>query len=115
MSERPRVVLALTPVGERAIEELVFGPEPAVTPVASAADGEELAELADEVQAEAVLLSPELSGLTAARCARVRARGLRVVGIALDGTGERALATLAADCVVRPPASRDELREAVAD
>lgn len=115
MSEPPRVVLALTPVAERAIEDLVFGAEPAVTPVASAADGEELAELADEVQAEAVLLSPELSGLTTARCAEVRARGLRVVGIALDETGERALATLAADHVVRAPASRQELLGAVGD
>jgi hypothetical protein len=113
MGERPRVVLALTPVGERAIEELVFGSEPAVVPVASAADGEELAELAAEVQAEAVLLSPELSGLTAARCARVRAAGLRVVGIALDETGERTLAALAADRVVRPPASREDLLETV--
>ena len=49
MSDRPRVVLALTPVAERAIEELIFGSDPAVTPVASAADGDELVELAEEV------------------------------------------------------------------
>lgn len=111
--ERPRVVLALTPPAERAVEELLFGPEASVVPVESVAEADELERLLDSGYA-AVLLSPELSGLSAGHAARARAAGLRIVGVALDERDERALATLGADAVLEPACSPEELRAAVA-
>src|SRR5207247_1584372 len=93
-AERPAVVLALTPVAERAIEPLLFGAQAVVEPLASVGEADELDhELGPTT--EAVLLSPDLSGLTSAHCVRARARGARLVGIALDEGDRQALSALA--------------------
>lgn len=115
MSEsRPQVVLALTPPAERAVEELLFGPDAPIVPVASIAEADELERLLDSGYT-AVLLSPELSGLSAGHAARVRAAGLRLVGVALDERDERTLAALGADALIKPGCSPEQLRAAVAD
>src|SRR5439155_26214580 len=93
---RPRVVLALAPPAERAIEELLFAPQAPVVPAASVAEADELERLLDAGPI-AVLLSPELAGITAGHTARARAAGLRIVGVALDEHDERMLASLGAD------------------
>ena len=113
MSEqRPAVVLALTPVAERAIEPLLFGPEALVEPSASVGEADELDhEVGPDT--ETLLLSPDLSGLTAAHCARARARGARIVGIALDDHDRHALASLAVDDTVDASADAETLRRAL--
>jgi len=111
-AERPAVVLALTPIAERAIEPLLVGPEAAVQPLASVGEADEL-EHAVGPTADAVLVSPDLSGLTSGHCARVRARGARLVGIALDDEDRRALAALAVDGTVDANTGADALREAI--
>ena len=64
-------MLALTPVAERAIEPLLFGAQALVEPHASVGEADELDhELG--ANTEAVLLSPDLSGLTPAHCVRAR-------------------------------------------
>ena len=110
--ERPAVVLALTPAAERAIEPLLFGPEAVVEPRASVGEADEL-EHEVSPQIDALLLSPDLSGLTPAHCARARSRGARLVGIALDDQDRHALATLAVDETVDAAAGADALRRAV--
>ncbi len=97
MNERPAVVLALTPVAEHAIEAQLFGPNATLEPRASVAEADELEAESIAVDARAVLLSPALSGLTPGHCARVRARGLRLIGIALDQREHEALLDLAVD------------------
>ena len=49
-----------------------------------------------------MLLSPDLSGLTAAHCARVRACGVRVAGLAMDSQERQQLLALGVDDVVEP-------------
>ena len=106
-AERPAVVLALTPVAERAIEPLLFGAQAVVEPLASVGEADELDhELGPNT--EAVLLSPDLSGLTPAHCVRARARGARLVGIALDEDDRQALSALA---LANSDAKLDLLRE----
>ncbi len=100
MSERLTVVLALTPVAEQAIEPLLFGPRAALEPRVSVAEADELEAEAAALDARAVLLSPALSGLTPGHCARVRARGLRLIGIALDEREHDALLDLAVDEII---------------
>ena len=113
-AERPAVVLALTPVAERAIEPLLFGAQAVVEPLASVGEADELDhELGPN--AEAVLLSPELSGLTPAHCVRARARGARLVGIALDEDDRQALSALAVDETFDAEAGADTLRRALHD
>ena len=113
MSEqRPDVVLALTPVAERAIEPLLFGPQAVVEPRASVGEADELEHQVGP-HIEALLLSPDLSGLTAAHCARARARGARIVGIALDDHDRQALAALAVDETVDATAEAEALRRAL--
>lgn len=106
---RPVVVLALTPVAEQAIEGLLFGTEAPIEPRASVAEADELEREAVAVAADAVLLSPGLSGLSAAHCARVRALGLRLLGLALDQRERDALAALAVDEIVDASVSAEEL------
>jgi hypothetical protein len=85
MSERPKVILALTPIAEREVEPLLFDATAApLTLLSSAVEADELQRAVEQESPEAVLLSPELSGLTAGHCARVRATGTRLVGLALD-------------------------------
>ena len=111
-AERPAVVLALAPVAERAIEPLLFGAQAVVEPLASVGEADELDhELGPNT--EAVLLSPDLSGLTPAHCVRARARGARLVGIALDEHDRQALSALAVDETVDAEAGADALRRAL--
>ncbi len=113
-AERPAVVLALTPVAERAIEPLLFGAQAVVEPLASVGEADELDhEIGPNT--EAVLLSPDLSGLTPAHCVRARSRGARLVGIALDEDDRQALSALAVDATVDAEAGADTLRRALHD
>jgi Flp pilus assembly CpaE family ATPase len=98
--ERLPVVLALTPVAERAVEEVLFGRESLVEVVASAADADELERDAATSAARSALVSSDLSGLTPALCARVRACGVRVVGLAGDARERSQLQALGVDEIV---------------
>lgn len=98
--ERLPVVLALTPVAERAIEHLLFGRGAVLEPRASASEGDELEQEVMLADTAAVLLSPDLSGLTAAHCARVRAGGARIAGLARDAQDRQELLALGVDDVV---------------
>jgi MinD-like ATPase involved in chromosome partitioning or flagellar assembly len=100
--ERVPVVLALTPVAERGVEHLLFGRDAVVEPRASAAEADELKHAVPLAAAAAVLVSPDLPGLTAAHCARVRACGLNVVGLASDSRERQELLVLGVDEVVEP-------------
>lgn len=100
MSDRLKIILALTPIAERQIEPLLFGEEALLEPLASAGEADELERLSHDQDACAVLLSPGLSGITAGHVQRVRAGGLRVVGVALDEREQQALAALAVDHIV---------------
>jgi hypothetical protein len=111
--ERVPVVLALTPVAERAIEHVVFGRDALVEAVASAGDADELENEVASSTAESVLLSPDLSGLTAAHCVRVRARGVRLAGLARDVRERRQLHTLGVDAIVEPEDSEQSFLAAL--
>ncbi len=100
--ERLPVVLALTPVAERAIEQLLFDRAAPLEPVASVAEADELEPEVAAAGEAVVLVSPDLSGLTAAHCARVRAAGARVVGVALGPEQRQDLLALGVDDVVEP-------------
>ena len=113
MSSRPRIVLALTPLVERTIEDDLFGSATTVEVVASASEADELNTLVSAHEADAVLLSPDLSGLSGAHCARASAAGLRVIGLALDVIGREALAGLGVDEVLVHPLADGALVEAV--
>jgi hypothetical protein len=114
-SGRPAVVLALTPLSERAIEPWLFGEQAAVAPIRSVAEADELTRSTTEPGLSAVLISPGLSGLTTAHLERARARGLRLVGIALDRHDEHALSALGVDAIVNAAASPDALLESIVD
>jgi Flp pilus assembly CpaE family ATPase len=103
------VLLALTPIAERAIEQLLFGENPPVAPVASVGEADELEAAAQEQTAIAVLISPQLSGLSTGHCERVRAAGLRLVGVALDQHDEQALQAFAPDAITTPDEGGSEL------
>jgi Flp pilus assembly CpaE family ATPase len=105
--ERLPVVLALTPVAERAIEHLLFGRDAVIEPRASAAEADELDHEVPVAAAAAVLVSPDLSGLNPAHCARARACGARVVGLARDSRERQELLALGVDEVVEPDDSED--------
>jgi Flp pilus assembly CpaE family ATPase len=105
--ERLPVVLALTPVAERVVEHLLFGRAAVLEPRASAAEADELEREVMVTEAATVLVSPDLSGLTAAHCARVRTCGVRVVGLARDSRERQELLALGADEVVEPGASEE--------
>jgi len=105
-----RVLLGLAPTDEQAIEELLYA-DARLSIVAGAGSASELAGLASRHAAEAVLLSHDLRGLDAGEVARLRARGLRTVGLALtDAAGQR-LGELDVDAVARPPLSPEQLLE----
>ena len=105
--ERLPVVLALTPMAERAVEHLLFGRDAVVEPRASAAEAAELDHEVPVAAAAAVLVSPDLSGLTAGHCARARGCGARVVGLASDSRERQELLALGVDDVVEPGDSED--------
>ena len=100
--ERLPILLALTPDAERAVEHLVFGREAVLEARASAADADELEREVALCEAATVLVSPDLSGLTAGHCARVRARGVRVAGLARDSRERQQLLVLGVDEIVEP-------------
>ena len=100
--ERLPILLALTPDAERAVEQLVFGRDAVVEARASAADADELEREVSLCEAATVLVSPDLSGLTAGPCARVRARGVRVAGLARDSRERQQLLALGVDEIVEP-------------
>jgi hypothetical protein len=111
--DNPRLLLALTPIAERAIERLLFGAEAPVELVGSAAEADELDRLADTTDAAAALVSPQLPGISAGHCARLRATGLRIVGLARDDEERQQLAHLGADAVIGADASPERLVAAV--
>jgi MinD-like ATPase involved in chromosome partitioning or flagellar assembly len=100
--ERLPVVLALTPAAERAVEHIVFGRDAVLEARGSAAEADELEREVAVREAAGVLVSADLSGLTAAHCARVRARGVRVAGLAADSRQRQQLLALGVDEVVEP-------------
>lgn len=110
--EQPRLLLALTPLAERSVEELLFGSERPVAVVGSATDAGELLALTDRNDADAVLLSAELAGLGEQHCARLRAHGLRLLGLALDEHNTDTLTALGIDVILRTPLTADELAAA---
>ncbi len=105
--ERLPVVLALTPVAERAIEHMVFGRGAVLEPRGSVAEADELEHEVMVAEAATVLLSPDLAGLTAAHCARVRACGVRIAGLARDSRERQHLLALGVDEVVEPGDSEE--------
>jgi hypothetical protein len=105
--ERLPVVLALTPDAERAVEHFLFGRDAVLEPRASAAEADELEREVLAAEAPTVLLSPDLWGLTAAHCARVRACGVRVAGLARDSRERQQLLGLGVDDVVEPGDSEE--------
>lgn len=114
MSARPRVVLALSPLSEREIEGLLFDSDAPLELAASVLEADELLRTVQEEQGvEAVLLSPELSGLSPAHCERVRATGTRLVGVALDQHERELLDTLEVDTSIKATVTREELLNAV--
>jgi DNA-binding NarL/FixJ family response regulator len=110
--ERPRLLLGVRPIAEGQIRDALFGTDRTLTVVASAVEAAELCALAEHHSADAVLVSPNLSGLEAGHCARLRAAGLCVVGLALDERDAAVLAALGIDAVLTPPLAGDELAHA---
>jgi Flp pilus assembly CpaE family ATPase len=113
--DQPRVLLGLTPLAERQIEEQLFGGERAITVVGSAADAHELIALAERRHADAAVLAAELPNLDAPACAQLRSHGLRLVGLALDDHNADTLAALPVDATLRPPLTGHDLAAACAD
>lgn len=99
---RLRVVLALTPAAEHAIEHVVFGRDAVLEAVASASDAGELEREVGSSNAAGVLVSPDLSGFTPASCARARSHGLRVAGLARDARERQQLDALGVDAILGP-------------
>jgi len=112
---RPGALLALTPIAERAIESLLFDDQTPVVLVSSVAEADELEREAAESSATTALVSPQLSGLTAGHCARSRAAGLRLVGLALDERDREALHALGIDHILMSDVSSEELADALQD
>ncbi len=111
MSGAPvRVLLGLAPPDEQAIEELLYRAE-RLSIVAGAASASELVSLASTHAADAVLLSHDLRGLDAGGVARLRAKGLRTLGVALSDAAALRLCELDVDAVAKPPFSLDDLLE----
>lgn len=110
MSAHPRLVLALTPLAERAIEGTLFdGEDAALELLCSVGEADELLRTISEERPDAVLLSPGLAGLTPGHCERVRSAGVRLVGLALDQRDTHALTTIGVDLAVESSISREEL------
>lgn len=110
---RPRVLLALTPLAERQVESVIFDNDAPLELLASVVVADELAREARERSPEAVLISPELSGLTAGHCERVRATGTRLVGLALDQHERDLLDGLGVDATLSADLTRDQLLAAI--
>lgn len=98
--ERLPVALGLTPLAERSVEHALFGRDAVLEPRSSAADADDLERAVPGADIQAVLLSSDLAGLTSGHCARIRARGVRVVGLAQDSWERQRLLTFGVDDVV---------------
>lgn len=112
MSTRPRVLLGVTPVAERAIEHLLFADPASLDLAASATDAAELTAAVTAAGADGALICSDLPGLDSGTCERLRARGLRVIGVALDDHDQHALGRLPIDATVRPDATPQQLADA---
>jgi Flp pilus assembly CpaE family ATPase len=110
---RPTVILALTPIAEHQVELLLFDTDSPLTLLSSAGEADELQRSVQEEHPQAVLISPELSGLTPAHCERIRVAGARLVGLALGDRERQALARLGVDRTIDPSVSSEELRDAI--
>lgn len=114
-NDHPRLLLGVTPLTERQIEEQLFAAEQSVAIVGSAADARELLALAERRHADAVLLAAELPALDAGGCARLRSYGLRLLGLALDEQNAQTLEAFGVDQILRPPLSAREIADACTD
>jgi MinD-like ATPase involved in chromosome partitioning or flagellar assembly len=114
-ADTPRLLLGLTPLAERQVEEQLFAAEQPTAIVGSAPDASELLALSERCHADAVLLAPELPALDAAVCARLRSHGLRLIGLALDEHNARTLDELGVDVTLRPPLAPSALAAACKD
>lgn len=111
--ERLPVVLALSPAAELEVEHAVFGRDALLEVRASVAEADELEHEVAVCSAVGVLVSPDLSGLTASHCARVRAQGLRAVGLARDARERQQLLALGVDEIVQPSDSQQAFLSAL--
>lgn len=105
-----RLLLGLSPPDEQAVEEILYGSE-RLSVLAGGASGGELIGLAAAHAADAALLSHDLPGLDGACVSRLRAKGLRTVGIAANDAAALVLGELDVDAVIRPPLSLADLLE----
>lgn len=105
-----RVLLGLAPPDEQAIEEILYGSE-RLSVLAGGASASELIGLAAVHAVDAVLLSHDLPGLDASCVSRLRAKGLRTVGVAVSDAGAAVLGEYDVDAVARPPLSLADLHE----
>ena len=103
-----RLLLGLAPPDEDAIESALYGGD-GLSVVASGADASELLNLAAADAVDCVLVSAGLPGLDAGHVARLRAKGLRTAGLALNEQAAALLAELDLDVIVQPPFSADGL------
>lgn len=115
MSEsHPGVLLALSPLVEQRIAEFLFGERAAVTVAGSLVEFAALERtLADDTQAEALLVSADMPELSAGAVSRARSYGLRVIGIADDEHDLPLLRELPLDAILSPPLDAQMLRAAV--
>ena len=110
--DTPRLLLGLTPLSERQVEDELFAADQSIAILGSAADASELLALSERRHANAVLLAPELPALDAGACARLRSHGLRLIGLALDEHNAHTLDELGVDVTLRPPLTASELAAA---
>ncbi|HET8895306.1 MAG TPA: hypothetical protein VFM96_14535 [Gaiellaceae bacterium] len=103
-----RVLLGLAPPDEQAIEELLYGSEQ-LKIIAGGASASELIGVAAAHAADAILLSHDLPALDAGTISRLRAKGLRTVGVAASDAAAAALGELDVDVVLRHPFALDDL------
>ncbi len=110
--DTPRLLLGLTPLSERQVEDELFAADQPIAILGSAADASELLALSERRHASAVLLAPELPALDAGACARLRSHGLRLIGLALDDHNAHTLDELGVDVTLRPPLTASDLAAA---
>jgi Flp pilus assembly CpaE family ATPase len=109
-----RVLLGLAPPDEQAIEELLYGSEQ-LNIIAGGASASELIGLAAAHAADAILLSHDLPALDAGTISRLRAKGLRTVGVAASDAAAAALGEIDVDVVLRHPLALDDLLDELRD
>ena len=108
------VIAALTPPAEDAIADAIFAATAPYVLRASLVEADELEAHAAESAACAVLVSPDLPGLTPGHCARLRGLGFRLVGVALDDSAAEQLERLGIDAIVSPDPTVATLAAALA-